>query len=315
MQFFPSSSNTGSPNVAAFYESATGSWQYVAWCPETMKAMIVDPVLDFDPAAGATWTSSADELLAYVAAEALDVEWVLDTHPHADHFSSARYIKEQLGGTPKQAIGKLVLRVQEIWSDLYADDTLKGHPEHWDRLFEPGDSFRLGNCTVDVTLSTGHTLASITYTIGDAVFAHDTFMVPDSGTSRCDFPGGSSAEMWDTLQAILTLPGDTRIFVGHDYCKGGRKAACMATVAEHKATNIHVKEGTRREEFMATRDARDATLPLPDRMLHALQVNTRGGRLPEPDAQGRAVLRVPLNRFASKLEKAFDRKAAVAAAE
>jgi glyoxylase-like metal-dependent hydrolase (beta-lactamase superfamily II) len=315
MQFYPASSNPGSPNVAAFYEKASGSWQYVAWCPKTKKAVIVDPVMDFDPAAGATWTYSADEILAYVKAERLDVEWVLDTHPHADHFSSAHYIKEQLGGAPKQAIGKLVLRVQEIWSDMYADDTLKGHPEYWDRLFEAGDSFTIGNCTIDVTLSTGHTLASVTYKMGDAVFAHDTFMVPDSGTSRCDFPGGSAAEMWDTLQAILAHPGDTRIFVGHDYCKGGREEACMATVAEHKASNIHVKDGTSREEFIATRDARDATLPLPDRMLHALQINIRGGRLPEPDIQGRTVFRKPLNRFTSKQERTFGKASELAAAE
>lgn len=306
MQFHPASSNPGNPNVAAFYEEASGSWQYVAWCPDTRKAVIVDPVMDFDPAAGATWTYSADEMLAYVKAEGLEVEWVLDTHPHADHFSSARYIKEQLGGTPQQAIGKLVLKVQDIWSDKYADDSLKGHPEFWDRLFEAGDSFTVGTCNVGVTLSTGHTLASITYKMGDAIFAHDTFMVPDSGTSRCDFPGGSSAEMWDSLQAMLAHPGDTRIFVGHDYRKGGREEACMATVAEHKANNIHVRDGISREEFMAARDERDATLPLPDRMLFALQVNIRGGRLPEPDSHGRAVLRVPLNRFTSKRERSFD---------
>ncbi len=315
MQFYPASSNAGSPNVAAFYERASGSWQYVAWCPETKKAVIVDPVLDFDPAAGATWTYSADELLAYVKAEALDVEWVLDTHPHADHFSSARYIKEKLGGKPKQAIGALVLRVQDIWSDMYANDSLKGHPEYWDQLFEPGDQFAVGTCTIEVSLSTGHTLASITYTMGDAVFAHDTFMVPDSGTSRCDFPGGSSAEMWDTLQAILANPGDTRIFVGHDYCKGGREEACMATVDEHKASNIHVKDGISREEFMAVRDARDATLPLPGRMLYALQVNIRGGQLPEADAQGRAVFSIPVNRFASKLVKSYNGETKARAAE
>ncbi len=315
MQFFPASAQTGSPNVAAFFEKMTGSWQYVAWCPETKNAVIIDPVLDFDPAAGATWTYSADELIAYCAREELNVEWVLDTHPHADHFSSAHYIKQALGGSPKQAIGKLVLRVQEIWSDMYANDSLQSHDEFWDQLFEPGDSFKVGNCTIDVTLSTGHTLASITYTMGDAVFAHDTFMVPDSGSSRCDFPGGSSAEMWDTLQAILAMPADTRVFVGHDYCKGGRQEACMATVAEHKASNIHVKDGISREEFITTRDTRDATLPLPARMLYALQVNIRGGRLPDADAKGRAVLSVPLNRFSSKLAKPFEADAAVKAAE
>lgn len=315
MQFYPASTNPGSPNVAAFYEKATGSWQYVAWCPDSMKAIIIDPVMDFDPAAGATWTRSADEILAYVREEGLDVEWVLDTHPHADHFSAARYIKEQLGGAPKQAIGELVLRVQEIWADMYADDSLKNHPEYWDRLFKAGDSFAVGNCLVGVTLSTGHTLASVTYSMGDAVFAHDTFMVPDSGTSRCDFPGGSSEEMWDTLQTILANPGDTRIFVGHDYGKGGRTEACMATVAEHKSANIHVRDGITREEFIATRNARDATLPLPDRMLYALQVNIRGGRLPEQDDKGRAVLRIPLNRFRSKLEKSFDDASGAAASE
>ena len=299
MQFYPSSGKPGSPHVAAFYEKASGSWQYVAWCPATKKAMIVDPVLDFDPAAGATWTYSADEILAYVKDEGLDVDWVLDTHPHADHFSAAHYIKGQLGGKPQQAIGTRVLKVQEIWSDLYADDSMKDRPEFWDRMFAAGESFKVGECEVGVTLSTGHTLASVTYTMGDAVFAHDTFMVPDSGSSRCDFPGGSSAEMWDTLQAILANPDDTRIFVGHDYGKGGRDPECMATVAAHKASNIHVKDGTTKEEYIATRDARDATLPLPDRMLYALQVNIRGGRLPDPDEKGRAVLRVPLNRFTS----------------
>ncbi|MEM7060322.1 MAG: MBL fold metallo-hydrolase [Pseudomonadota bacterium] len=305
MKFFEASAKPGSPNVAAFYERATGSWQYIASDPANGKAMIIDPVLDFDAAAGATWTESADELLHYVKTQNLDVEWVLDTHPHADHFSAAPYIKEQLGGVPKQGIGKLVLKVQEIWSDMYADDTLKGRSDFWDQLFEPGDTFMVGDCPVSVTLANGHTLASISYTMGDTIFAHDTLMVPDSGSSRADFPGASSSDLWETLQVILAMPDDTRVFVGHDYCKGGREELCMATVAEHKATNIHVKDGISRDEFIETRDARDATLPLPNRMLLALQVNMRGGRLPEPDAHGRAVLRVPLNRFESKLAKPF----------
>ncbi|MEL6550257.1 MAG: MBL fold metallo-hydrolase [Pseudomonadota bacterium] len=309
MQFFPAVARQGSPNVAAFYEEVTGSWQYVAWCPETRKAAIIDPVLDFDPAAGATWTYSADEMLEYTRQEGLEVAWVLDTHPHADHLSAAHYIKETLGGAPKQAIGARVLRVQEIWSDFYADDTMAGRAEYWDRLFEPGDSFELGACRVEVSLSTGHTLASVSYRIGDAIFAHDTLMVPDSGTARCDFPGGSSAELWDSIRAILALPDETRVFIGHDYCKDGRDAACMATVAEQKAGNIHVREGVSRADFIATRDARDATLPLPDRMLLALQVNIRGGRLPEPDTKGRVVLSLPMNRFTSKKARALASKA------
>lgn len=314
MQFFPAGAQPGSPNVAAFYEPASGSWQYVAWCPQTRKAAIIDPVLDFDPAACATWTYHADELLSYVAAEGLTVDWVLDTHPHADHFSSAAYLKEQLGGVPQQAIGKRVLKVQDIWADMYAEDEIKNRPDYWDRLFEPGDTFEVGNCSVRVMLSTGHTLASISYVMGDAAFIHDTFFMPDSGTARCDFPGGSSAELWDSLQAILALPDDTRLFTGHDYCKGGRKEICMATVAEQRETNIHMG-GSTREEFIKTRDDRDDTLPLPGRMLYALQVNIRGGRLPEPDCDGRAVLRIPLNRFPSKLAKTFVAEPLRAAAE
>lgn len=305
MKLYPSTGAPGSPDVAAFYEEASGSWQYVAWCPETRKAMIVDPVLDFDPAAGATWTYSADELIHFVADQNLDLEWVLDTHPHADHFSAASYIKEQLGGAPKQGMGKLVLKVQDIWSDLYVDQTLANRAEYWDTLFEPGDSFSLGNCTVRVSLSTGHTLASITYTVGDAVFAHDTLMMPDCGTSRADFPGASSSELWDSIQAILSNPDAARIFVGHDYRKDGREEACMATVAQQKAGNIHVKEGTAREDFIAVRDARDATLPLPGRMLFALYVNIRGGRLPEGPDGGGAVLLTPLNRFTSPQARRF----------
>ena len=297
MQLYPASASPGSPTVAAFYEEVTGSWQYVASCPETGKAIIVDPVLDFDPAACATWTASADEILAYVEDQGLEVEWVLDTHPHADHFSAAPYIKARLGNRPQQAIGTRVLRVQEIWADFYADDSFADRPDYWDRLFDHGDRFAVGTCDVAVLLSTGHTLASISYCMGDAIFAHDTLMYPDSGTSRCDFPGGSSAELWDSIQVILANDPQTRIFVGHDYRKDGRPEACMATVEAHRATNIHVRDCIDRATFIATRDARDATLPLPGRMLYALQVNIRGGRLPEPDGKGRAVLRVPLNRF------------------
>lgn len=299
MQFFPSSGQPGSPDVAAFYEEASGSWQYVVIDPATKSAAIIDPVLDFDPASGATWTASADEIASYVTEQGLNVVLVLDTHPHADHFSAAPYLAERFKAP--QAIGKKVLEVQNIWADLYADDSLKNRPDYWQRLFEPGDSFGIGALTAHVILSTGHTLASVSYVIGDAVFAHDTFMVPDSGTSRADFPGGSSAELWDSLQTILAMPENTRIFVGHDYKKGGREEASMATVAEHKAANIHVKDGISKAEFIATRDARDATLPLPGRMLYALQVNIRGGRLPEPDDKGRAVFSIPVNRFEPKL--------------
>ncbi|WP_068303293.1 MBL fold metallo-hydrolase [Pararhodobacter sp. CCB-MM2] len=294
MQTFPHRLTGNSPDVAAFYDADTGSWQYVVSDPETGQAAIIDPVLNFDPKAGATWTACADAILDYVRDRALTVAWILDTHPHADHFSAAHYLKGKLGAPT--AIGAKVLQVQEIWADLYADGSLKDRPDFWDRMWQDGESFALGNLSVQVRLSTGHTLASVSYLIGDAIFAHDTLMMPGSGSSRADFPGGSAAELWETIRMILDLPGETRVFIGHDY---GDEPACMATVAEHRASNKHVKDGITREEFIRTREARDATLSLPDRMLHALQVNLRGGRLPEPDAKGRAVLRVPLNRFAT----------------
>ncbi|HUF87954.1 MAG TPA: MBL fold metallo-hydrolase [Thermohalobaculum sp.] len=294
-QFFASTGRPGSPDVAAFYEPDTGSWQYVLSDPASAQAAIVDPVLEFDPASGATWTGSAERILAYLTKQGLTVAWILDTHPHADHFSAAHFLKQRLGAP--QAIGRGTLEVQRIWADLYADDTLAGQPGHWDRLFDEGDRFEVGGLGVEVWHSPGHTLASITYVVGDTVFAHDTLMVPDSGSSRADFPGGDAGQLHDSITRILDLPGDTRIFVGHDYCKDGRDPACMATVAEHWAENIHFQTKPSRDEFIHVRGERDATLALPDRMLAALQINIRGGRLPEPDAQGRRVLRLPLDRF------------------
>ncbi len=294
-RFSPSSGRPGSPDVAAFYESDTGSWQYVFSDPATGKAAIVDPVLDYAPTAAATWTDSADRILGYVGEKGLDVVWILDTHPHADHLSAAHYLGERLGAP--RAIGVETLKVQAIWADLYADDTLADGPGHWDRMFDEGDRFEVGDLELEVWFSPGHTLASITYVVGDAVFAHDTLMVPDSGSSRADFPGGDAGQLYDSITRILALPGDTRIFVGHDYCKDGRDPACMATVAEHWAENIHFRSKPSRDEFIRVRGERDATLALPDRMLAALQVNIRGGRLPEADAKGRRVLRLPLDRF------------------
>lgn len=296
VQFFPSSGRSGSPDVAAFYEPDTGSWQYVFSDPASAKAAIVDPVLEYAPGPVATWTASADRIANYLEEKRLEAVWVLDTHPHADHFSAANYLAQRLGA--KQAIGRNTLKVQEIWADLYADDSLADQPGHWDRLLDEGDRLEVGGLGVEVWFSPGHTLASVSYVVGDTVFAHDTLMVPDSGSSRADFPGGDASQLYDTIMRLLRLPADTRLFIGHDYCKGGRTAACMATVAEHWKSNIHFSSKPSREEFIKVRNERDATLDLPDRMLAALQVNIRGGRLPEPDAKGRRVLRLPLDRFA-----------------
>ena len=286
------------PIVKSFWDEATGSWQHVFHDPDTMQGAIVDPVLDFDPLSGSTSTTNAERLLDYVRKAGIELVWILDTHPHADHFSAAAWLKQQTGAPT--AIGEKVTAVQKLWQGIYnlpAEFPTDG--SQWDRLFADGDRFMVGHVPVTVMFSPGHTLASITYVAGDAAFVHDTLMMPDSGSSRADFPGGSSDALYDSIAAILSLPEDTRIFVGHDYAPG-RAAQCEATVAQHRAANIHWKDAPSRAAYRAVRDARDATLPLPKLMLAALQVNIRGGRLPAPDSNGRSYLRIPLNHFASR---------------
>ena len=286
------------PIVKGFWDKPTGSWQYVFHDPETMKGAIVDPVLDYDPLAGATSTKNAQTLLEYVRETGIDLVWVLDTHPHADHFSAAPWIKAQT--CAQTAIGEKVTGVQTLWQGIYnLPDDFPKDGSQWDRLFADGDEFMVGNVPVKVMFSPGHTLASITYVAGNAAFVHDTLMMPDSGSSRADFPGGSSAELYDSISAILALPEDTRVFIGHDYAPD-REAACEASVAEHRASNIHWKDDPSEAEYRAVRDARDATLSLPKLMLAALQINIRGGRLPEPEDNGRSYLKLPLNYFESR---------------
>jgi glyoxylase-like metal-dependent hydrolase (beta-lactamase superfamily II) len=285
-----------SPEVTGFYEPDTGSVQYVVSDPGSGRAAIIDAVWNFDPRSARTDTHSADKIVAYVRARRLTVDWILDTHPHADHFMAAAYLKDKLGAP--QAIGAKVREIAELWRGLY--HLPRGFDVHtaFDRLFADGDGFKLGGLDVRVMLSPGHTLGSVTYIVGDdAAFVHDTLMVPDSGTSRADFPGGDAGELYRSIQAILALPAETRLFVGHDYGKGGREPQWEASVAEQKASNIHVKDGTTQEQFIKLRTARDKTLSLPDRMLHALQVNLRGGRLPEPESDGHSYLKIPANRF------------------
>ncbi|MFB2533124.1 MBL fold metallo-hydrolase [Paracoccus sp. p3-h83] len=282
------------PQVRAFFDRPTGSLQYVVHDPATMRGAIIDPVWNFDPASGRVWTDSAQEILDYVTEAGIGIDWLLDTHPHADHFSAAPWLAARLPGA-KTGIGARVVQVQKLWADLYGDADLPCDGRQWDRLFQDGDRFSIGDLQARVMLSPGHTLASVTYVIGDAAFVHDTLMMPASGSSRADFPGGSAADLWDAIRVLLDLPGATRLYVGHDYPDEGRQPDYMATVAEHRLTNIHVKDGISREEFITRRQARDRTLPLPARMLHALQVNIRGGRLPERG--GQPFLTIPVNRF------------------
>ena len=291
------STGPGSPRVTGFYDKDSGSIMYVAVDEATKQAALIDIVLDFDPAHARTRTDSAQEVLDYVRDEGLTVAWVLDTHPHADHMMASAWLKEQTGAPT--AIGSKVRDIAKLWSDLYNLPGIFDADRDFDRLFDHGDSVQLGELTVDVRLHPGHTLGSITYVIGDAAFVHDTFMHVDSGTSRADFPGGSSADLYASLMDILSLPDDTRLFVGHDYPPvGDRKdPAWEATVADHRANNKHLGGGVPETEYRKLRDERDATLNLPDRMLYALQVNLRGGRLPQAESDGNSYFKIPANRF------------------
>jgi glyoxylase-like metal-dependent hydrolase (beta-lactamase superfamily II) len=282
------------PVVAGFYEPRSCSIQYVVSDTATKASAIIDPVLDFDEKSGSVATRSADAILAYVADQHLKVAWILDTHPHADHFSAAQYLKEKTGAPT--AIGARIVDVQKLWADIYNDPALLTGGPYWDHLFAAGETFRLGSMEGRVIHSPGHTLASITYVFGDAAFVHDTLFMPDTGSARADFPGGSARTLWHSIQAILALPDDFRLFTGHDYRHGGREPRWESTVAEQKRANAHVA-GRNEASYAALREARDRTLPMPKLILHALQVNLRGGRLPEPEADGRRYLKFPLGVF------------------
>ncbi len=254
------------PEVAGFYDARTGSIQYVVSCPTTRRCAIIDPVLDFDEKSGSTATTCADRLLEHIAIHDLTLEWILDTHPHADHFSAASYLKARTGAPT--TIGEHIVEVQRIWKEIYNWPDLACDGSQWDRLFSDGDTFRIGDLEVRVMHSPGHTLASISYIVGDAAFIHDTLFMPDSGSARADFPGGSADSLWSTIERILSLPDQTRLFTGHDYMPDGREALWESTVAEQRLKNPHVA-GRSRAEFVEIRQARDKTLPMPKLILHA----------------------------------------------
>lgn len=283
------------PEVTGFYDPRTGSIQYVAADPGTGKCAVIDPVLDYEEKSAATATRHADAILGFVADRGYEVEWVLDTHPHADHFSAADYLKRRTGAPT--GIGEKIVEVQALWKGFYNLPDFPADGSQWDRLFADGDSFSVGGIPARVMFSPGHTLASVTYVVGDAAFVHDTLFMPDGGTARADFPGGDARALWRSIQAILGLPDDTRLFTGHDYRPGGRAPRWQSSVAEQKAENIHLTACRSEAEFAAMREARDRTLPMPKLILHALQVNISAGRLPEPEENGTRYLRIPMNRL------------------
>ena len=285
------------PIVHAFFDDATNTITYLAQDPAGRACAVVDSVLDFDYASGRTDTRSADAVIAFVRAQALDVQWILETHVHADHLSAAPYIQGELGG--KIGIGARIVDVQKVFGKVFNEGTKFARDgSQFDRLFADGDALMIGQMRCDVLHTPGHTPACLTYVIGDAAFVGDTLFMPDFGTARCDFPGGSAEVMFQSVQKILSLPEATRIFVGHDYKAPGRdEFAWETTVGAQKAGNIHIGGARTEAEFVALRQARDATLPMPRLIIPSLQINMRAGHMPEPEANGTAYLKVPLNKL------------------
>ena len=283
----------GIPTIKAFFDEPTNTVSYLVSDPHTKRAAIVDPVLDYDHPSGKASTKSADAILSAAAADGLTVDWVLETHAHADHLSGAPYIKLKTGA--QVGIGEHIRDVQKIFRPVFNATDLSRDGSEFDHLFADGERFKLGTLEVEVLHVPGHTPADIAYRIGNAVFVGDTLFMPDYGTARADFPGGDARKLYRSIKRLLALPSETRLFMCHDYKAPGRdQYAWETTVAEQRAQNAHVKDGTSEDDFVAMRGARDATLAAPELLMPSIQVNMRAGHLPPPDANGVQYLKIPV---------------------
>ena len=281
-------------HIQSFFDAKTWTVSYVVTDLGTRQAAIIDPVLDYDFKSGHTDTNAADAVLAYVKAEGLTVQWILGTHAHADHLSGARYLQEHVGG--RIAIGEHIREVQATFKKIYnLERTFLPDGSQFDHLFQDGEVFKIGDVEATALLVPGHTPADMAYLVDGAVFVGDTLFMPDVGTARADFPGGDAHVLYRSIRRLLALPSETRVFVCHDYPLKGREARWQTTIAEQKASNIHVRDGIGEAEFVAMRKARDATLEVPTLILPSIQVNVRAGQLPPADENGIAYLRIPLN--------------------
>tara|TARA_E500000318_G_scaffold74179_1_gene68839 strand:+ start:472 stop:1356 length:885 start_codon:yes stop_codon:yes gene_type:complete len=290
-----SPASTLNPTVKAFFDPDTFTVSYVVSDPASSKAAIIDSVLDYDPKSGRTAHKSADAVIAYVREHGLDVDWVLETHVHADHLSAAPYLKAQLGG--QLAIGANIRAVQSVFGDVFnAEDAFRRDGSQFDHLFEEDERFFIGALEARALHTPGHTPACMTYVIGDAAFVGDTLFMPDFGTARCDFPGGDARTLYRSIQKIFALPDETRLFMCHDYKAPGRdEYAWESTVAEERASNIHVGGGVDEDSFVAMRERRDATLDMPNLILPSVQVNMRAGELPPAEDNGVHYLKIPFD--------------------
>lgn len=284
------------PAVTPFFDQQTYTWSYVVVDPATSHCAIVDSVMNFDQASGSTSFESADEIIAYVRKHKLRVDWILETHVHADHLSAAPYLQEAVGG--KLGIGNRITVVQETFGKVFNEgNEFRRDGSQFDWLFDDNDSFLVGDLVATAMHTPGHTPACVTYVIGDAAFVGDTLFMPDSGTARVDFPGGDAHTLYQSIQRILSLPDETRLYMCHDYGAEGRHYECVTTVAEERRSNIHVREDIAEADFIAMREARDKTLGMPQLILPSLQVNMRAGHLPPADDDGHVFLKLPVNAF------------------
>ncbi|MEM7695402.1 MAG: MBL fold metallo-hydrolase [Pseudomonadota bacterium] len=283
------------PEVRGFHDAETGTITYIVRDPGSLACAVIDAVMDIDYAAGRLSSDNADRVIDHIRAEGLVLEWLIETHVHADHLSAAPYIQAQLGG--KLGIGAQIVDVQSTFGKIFNEGTaFQRDGSQFDRLFEDGDTYTIGGMEAFVMHTPGHTPACMTHVVGNAAFVGDTLFMPDSGSARADFPGGDAGTLYDSIQKVLALPDAMRLFICHDYGKGGaRDISFETTVAEEKASNIHVGGGKTREEYIAFRTARDAQLAMPKLIIPALQVNMRGGDLPPADEDGKRFLKVPIN--------------------
>jgi len=284
-------------DILPFLDSASSTWTYLVSDPSTRRAAIIDPVLEFDEKSGGTSTAGAEAVLAQAQQRGLQIDWILETHAHADHLSAGHFLRQRLPAA-RLAIGEGIREVQRGFRELFNfGPGFAVDGSQFDHLFRDGERFRIGKLEAEVIATPGHTNDSVSYRIGDALFVGDTLFMPDGGSARCDFPGGSAARLYDSIQRLFALPEATRVFVCHDYGPGGREPACETTLGAQRASNIHLGGGRSQGDFVALRQARDATLPMPRLMLPAVQINIRAGAMPEPEDNGVAYLKLPLNRF------------------
>ncbi len=285
---------TVEPKVKAFFDEATNTVSYVVQDPASKSCAVIDSVMDIDYAAGRISYEFADKIIQYVEENGLHVEWLIETHAHADHLSAAPYIQRKIGG--KIGIGENIRIVQDVFGKIFNEGTeFQRDGSQFDRLFKDGDTYKIGNLQAFAMHTPGHTPACMTHVIGNAAFVGDTLFMPDGGTARADFPGGDARVLYRSIKRVLELPDRMRLFMCHDYAPGGREIKWETTIAEEKATNIHVREGVTEDEFVKMRTERDASLELPKLIIPSIQVNIRGGQLPDPDESGKRYLKVPIN--------------------